>query len=137
MDCSEPGVALRSLPLRREFWRSWNGSLDIRPCYTAGLCVGGTWVDAPHGARGGYCKGNNTGPFCEVCPPEFVKGEGGLCVECAATDPTATIALGSAFVAAVGTGAATPFHIWNLSCSKQFALLPCPHFRGASWLCLG
>ena len=82
-----PGVTLHSLPVERNSWRSHMDSALIKPCITQDACEGGpvscmTVYCHEYGNRTGPgCRQGHTGPYCEVCIPNFYKSQG-LCKEC-------------------------------------------------------
>lgn len=82
IDCTIPGIELGNLPVKAAYWRSYNESADIRPCYTAAACKGFETRNKTDGRRlaafdvatqeidpastfgDGLCADGHTGAFC-------------------------------------------------------------------------
>ena len=84
------------------YWRTGEASLDIRTCPIPHLCEGG------FGGGDDLCIGNNTGPYCEVCPSSYFSSVNGTCVECGSFRGVTPVQLLGAVLAAMTLlGAAT------------------------------
>ncbi|CAM9285986.1 unnamed protein product, partial [Hapterophycus canaliculatus] len=58
------------------YWRTSQTSTDIRVCPIPHLCKGG------FGGADDICVGDNTGPYCLVCPSSHFASESGVCLAC-------------------------------------------------------
>jgi hypothetical protein len=87
-DCLEPAIDLERLPVLPGYWRAWEGSSQVRPCYVDGACLGG-WNTSVS------CVDGHRGPYCDVCSPGFQKSAIGTCIICEGNS-TLTIAVGGA-----------------------------------------
>jgi hypothetical protein len=63
------------------YWRSFERSEIIQQCYQPNVCEGGSSCGGGD-LCDGYCAGNHTGPFCELCVDSYVKSADGSCTEC-------------------------------------------------------
>ena len=100
-NCAEVGVELESLPLKSGYWRSFDRSEIILPCYEAELCNGSRTSCGTDGADGevcdGYCSALRRGPYCDLCVdgcdnssdthgfcvrPTRIRATDGSCTEC-------------------------------------------------------
>jgi len=74
--CDTPNVTLRELDVEEGYWRQSDFSSEIRRCYSAAACLGGTNVSS-------QCADGHQGPYCEVCMPEYFGGSlNELCTPC-------------------------------------------------------
>ena len=115
-DCAQPGVTLATLPIGLNYWRVAPDSALVRPCYTAGVCIGSDAAQArkvnasstPSNARllqgaslldssstfgDGLCRLGHTGPFCEQCAVNYHKDPSGLCNGCDAAGGSAGLTI--------------------------------------------
>lgn len=67
------------------YWRTSGASSDVRSCPIPDLCEGGT------GGGDDLCFGNNTGPYCMVCPSSYFASVNGVCLECGSTSGVTTV----------------------------------------------
>lgn len=67
------------------YWRTSGSSSDVRSCPIPDLCVGGT------GGGDVLCFGNNTGPYCTVCPSSYFASVSGVCLECGSASGLTTV----------------------------------------------
>lgn len=58
------------------YWRTSEASTDVRVCPIPDLCIGGV------GGGDDICLGDNTGPYCLVCPTSHYVSVNGVCLEC-------------------------------------------------------
>lgn len=58
------------------FWRTSEASTDVRVCPIPDLCIGGV------GGGDDICLGDNTGPYCLVCPTSHSVSVLGVCLDC-------------------------------------------------------
>lgn len=73
VDCSEPGSTLRTLNIRRGYWRESIESYAIRECLFSGACRGGSTASSADD----YCYGGYEGP-CEY-DADCTEGESRAC----------------------------------------------------------
>ncbi|KAG5177756.1 hypothetical protein JKP88DRAFT_264944 [Tribonema minus] len=86
LDCQVPGVTIKTLPLRKGWWRG-NLTLaqaDILPCWNADACIGGAPSDS-----NGYCADGHEGPYCAVCKKGYTSFIGRQCYPCTSARPVA------------------------------------------------
>lgn len=67
------------------YWRTSGASSDVRSCPIPDLCEGGT------GGGDDICFGNNTGPYCMVCPNSYFASVNGVCLECGSAGGVTTL----------------------------------------------
>ena len=82
IECREPGVTLEAMAIKPGFWRSHNLSITIRQCFRAEFCIGTTGLGLQRrlqddGALQSVawsegCIDHHTGPYCELCVPNFI-----------------------------------------------------------------
>ena len=92
VQCNESGVELEAVPIVADFWRQSPASRTARPCFTQGVCGGGTSVAQ-------QCIEGHTGPYCAVCAFGYHGGGDGTICERCPDDPgrtTLTIAVSAA-----------------------------------------
>ena len=98
MDCIGQGFTVATLPVKPSYWRPSNTSLAVGPCYTEGVCMGATPATNSSSSRrhlaealtlqssdtygDGLCRAGHSGPFCEVCLPNYYKQADKLCYDC-------------------------------------------------------
>ena len=83
--CSEAGVELATLPIKRDYFRISTSSADVRKCLTNGVCVN------TDGAQ--LCLKGRTGPYCEPCADNFYS-DGAGCIPCGEPSYTLVVACG-------------------------------------------
>lgn len=103
-----PTVAITPAPTQlyteKGDWRTTATSVDARPCPIYDLCVGGT------GGGDDLCIGDNTGPYCLVCPSSHFASASGECFECgSSSDSSAAQVMGYLIGVCLLLGAAMAF----------------------------
>ena len=86
VDCDSEGVTLARLVLYDGFWRAHNLSTNVQPCFEPKRCVP-RWHD-----NGTFtpCAPGNTGPYCQVCEPNFYRSlSDQTCHECDGSEAAA------------------------------------------------
>eukprot|EP00947_MAST-08B_sp_MAST-8B-sp1_P004996 g4996.t1 len=79
MDClEEEGLTIAKIPIKKGFWRSHDGTNDIKPCPVQDACVNSSCAT---GHQGPYCMVCSTGysrwqrtQLCEPCPESMAWG---------------------------------------------------------------
>uniref|UniRef100_A0A7S1U7E3 Fibronectin type-III domain-containing protein n=1 Tax=Phaeomonas parva TaxID=124430 RepID=A0A7S1U7E3_9STRA len=76
-DCSSDGQRLRTLTLKRGYYRTRPNSADILECFDADACP------ASNATGDAQCRPGHEGPYCAVCEPNhFLDAQNQLCSEC-------------------------------------------------------
>ena len=74
--CNKADTRLAALPVTPTYWRQGNMSVDVRRCFTAAACLGGTNVT-------NQCASGQRGPYCALCADGYFGGsDGELCKQC-------------------------------------------------------
>ncbi|KAG5181611.1 hypothetical protein JKP88DRAFT_263559 [Tribonema minus] len=99
-DCSQIGVSAKALPLRPGLWRENLTQANVRQCWRAEACHGGSATDSPDD----YCAEGYSGPYCAVCAADHTRTFGNKCVACDSGQAAAAISVFVILICAAAVG---------------------------------